>query len=76
MAYMSDMGRLDGSWHIEAEARLTIIDFLPRCLGPLPDGAAEYCSEYMAACGIKALDPRVEPSQLPYSRSMALRCFK
>merc|ERR1712113_826597 len=32
---------------------LTIIDFLPKCLGPLPDSAAEYCSEYMAASGIK-----------------------
>jgi len=30
----------------------TIIDFLPRCLGPLPDSAAEYCSEYMNATGI------------------------
>jgi len=30
----------------------TIIDFLPRCLGPLPDSAAEYCSEYMHAAGI------------------------
>ncbi len=32
--------------------RMTIIDFLPRCLGPLPDGAADYCSEYMPR-GIK-----------------------
>jgi len=31
----------------------TIIDMLPRCLGPLPDSAAEYCSEYMHATGIK-----------------------
>merc|ERR1711862_341530 len=35
------------------DLKLTIIDFLPRCLGPLPDSAAEYCSEYMAASGIK-----------------------
>merc|ERR1711953_87714 len=35
------------------DMELTIIDFLPRCLGPLPEGAAEYCSEYMHACGIK-----------------------
>jgi len=35
------------------EVKVTIIDFLPRCLGPLPDSAAEYCSEYMQACGIK-----------------------
>mmetsp|Transcript_71776 Transcript_71776/g.124497 ORF Transcript_71776/g.124497 Transcript_71776/m.124497 type:complete len:460 (+) Transcript_71776:99-1478(+) len=32
---------------------LTIIDFLPRCLGPLPDSAAEYCTEYMHSAGIK-----------------------
>jgi len=31
----------------------TIIDFLPRCLGPLPDSAAWYCSEYMNAAGVK-----------------------
>jgi len=35
------------------EVSLTLIDFLPRCLGPLPDSAAEYCSEYMHAAGIK-----------------------
>merc|ERR1711966_22670 len=33
--------------------KVTIIDFLPRCLGPLPDSAADYCSEYMNAVGIK-----------------------
>jgi len=35
------------------EVKLTIIDFLKRCLGPLPDSAADYCSEYMHAAGIK-----------------------
>jgi len=39
--------------HFFPDLKLTIIDFLPRCLGPLPDIAAEYCSEYMNACGIK-----------------------
>merc|ERR1711974_161794 len=39
--------------HFFPELELTIIDFLPRCLGPLPDIAAEYCSEYMHSCGIK-----------------------
>jgi len=33
--------------------KLTIIDFLPRCLGPLPDKAAHYCSDYMTEVGIK-----------------------
>ena len=39
--------------HFFPDLKLTIIDFLPRCLGPLPDSAAEYCSEYMNATGIK-----------------------
>ena len=39
--------------HFFPDVKLTIIDFLPRCLGPLPDSAANYCSEYMNACGIK-----------------------
>jgi len=39
--------------HFFPSLQMTIIDFLPRCLGPLPDGAAMYCSEYMAAVGIK-----------------------
>jgi len=39
--------------HFFPDLHLTIIDFLPRCLGPLPDIAAEYCSEYMHSCGIK-----------------------
>jgi len=39
--------------HFFPNLKITIIDFLPRCLGPLPDSAAQYCSEYMAASGIK-----------------------
>jgi NADH dehydrogenase FAD-containing subunit len=39
--------------HFFPNLKLTIIDFLPRCLGPLPDSAAQYCSEYMSASGIK-----------------------
>jgi len=27
--------------------KLTIIDFLPKCLGPLPEKAANYCDNYM-----------------------------
>jgi hypothetical protein len=51
--------------HFFPKMRLTIIDFLPRCLGPLPDRAAEYCSEYMHASGIKEFysckyDPKSE----------------
>jgi len=32
--------------------KLSIIDFLPRCLGPLPDSAAKYCETYMQKKGI------------------------
>merc|ERR1712079_185759 len=32
---------------------LTIIDFFSRCLGPLPESAAKYCSEYLKRVGIK-----------------------
>jgi len=39
--------------HFFPDIKLTIIDFLPRSLGPLPDGAAIYCQEYMNASGIK-----------------------
>lgn len=51
-------GFIGVEWATEIEyffpdVSLTIIDFLPRCLGPLPDSAADYCSEYMHATGIK-----------------------
>jgi len=51
-------GFIGVEWATELEyyfpsLKVTIIDFLPRCLGPLPDSAADYCSEYMAAVGIK-----------------------
>jgi len=51
-------GFIGVEWATELEyyfpdLKVTIIDFLPRCLGPLPDGAAEYCSEYMSSVGIK-----------------------
>eukprot|EP00932_Pfiesteria_piscicida_P008603 SRR837773.19087.p1 GENE.SRR837773.19087~~SRR837773.19087.p1 ORF type:complete len:312 (+),score=163.40 SRR837773.19087:128-937(+) len=32
--------------------KLTIIDFLPQCLGPLPAKAAKYCERYMNRKGI------------------------
>jgi len=63
-------GFIGVEWATEIEyffpdIKLTIIDFLPRCLGPLPDSAADYCSEYMSAAGIKEFynmkyDPKSE----------------
>jgi len=32
---------------------VTVVDFLPRCLGPLPDDAARYCEEFMRRQGIR-----------------------
>jgi len=35
--------------------KLTIIDFLPQCLGPLPAKAAGYCTNYMKSVGINCV---------------------
>ena len=32
--------------------RVFLVDFMPRCLGPLPEDAAAYCEEYMRKHGI------------------------
>lgn len=39
--------------HFFPNLKLTIIDFLPNCLGPLPARAANYCARYMTKHGIK-----------------------
>ena len=46
------------------QMKLTIVDFLPRCLGPLPDSAADYSSECMSASGIKEFyDCKYDPKK-------------
>jgi len=39
--------------HFFPKLKLTIMDFLPNCLGPLPAKAANYCDRYMKRKGIK-----------------------
>lgn len=39
--------------HFFPDLDITIIDFMRRCLGPLPLAAAEYCSAYMQKAGIQ-----------------------
>merc|ERR1712137_518927 len=39
--------------HFFPDVKLTIIDFLPNCLGPLPKKAADYCANYMKKHNIK-----------------------
>jgi len=39
--------------HFFPNVKLTIIDFLPNCLGPLPKKAADYCANYMKKHHIK-----------------------
>jgi hypothetical protein len=39
--------------HFFPGGQLSICDFLPNCLGPLPKKAADYCKNYMDAHGIK-----------------------
>merc|ERR1712187_1031321 len=38
--------------HFFPKLKLTILDALPQCLGPLPAKAAQYCSNYMERHGI------------------------
>jgi len=38
--------------HFFPKLKITMIDFLPNCLGPLPVKAQEYCDNYMAKVGI------------------------
>jgi apoptosis-inducing factor 2 len=38
--------------HYFPNMTITIIDFLPKCLGPLPESAASYCDNYMKENGI------------------------
>ena len=37
-----------------------IIDFLSKCLGSLPDSAAEYYSEYLSAAGNEEFLKKIE----------------
>jgi hypothetical protein len=39
--------------HFFPNVKLSIVDMLPNCLGPLPKKAATYCSNYMERKGIK-----------------------
>merc|ERR1719258_57947 len=41
--------------HYFPSLKLTIIDFLPQCLGPLPAKAAQYCTNYMKSKGINCV---------------------
>ncbi|CAE8714351.1 unnamed protein product [Polarella glacialis] len=59
--------------HFFPDIKLTIIDFLPRCLGPLPDSAANYCSEYMSASGIKEFyDCKFDPKNPDFWKKIEL----
>ncbi len=41
--------------HFFPKLDLTIIDFLPNCLGPLPKDAQAYCEKYMSSKGEELL---------------------
>ncbi|CAK0807913.1 unnamed protein product, partial [Prorocentrum cordatum] len=41
--------------HFVPGLRVTLCDFLPGCLGPLPQDAVSYCQEYMERHGIQTL---------------------
>merc|ERR1712061_758927 len=35
------------------DIQVTLVDFLPNCLGPLPKDSVVYCEQYMQRCQIK-----------------------
>lgn len=39
--------------HFFPDLTVTVVDFFPKCLGPLPNDAAEYCEKYMKSKGIR-----------------------
>eukprot|EP00747_Dinoflagellata_sp_TGD_P196755 gnl/TRDRNA2_/TRDRNA2_67268_c1_seq1.p1 gnl/TRDRNA2_/TRDRNA2_67268_c1~~gnl/TRDRNA2_/TRDRNA2_67268_c1_seq1.p1 ORF type:complete len:392 (+),score=60.86 gnl/TRDRNA2_/TRDRNA2_67268_c1_seq1:70-1176(+) len=41
--------------HHFPQLQITVSDFLPRCLGPLPEEAAVYCEQFMKDRGIKTV---------------------
>lgn len=46
---------------------LTILDFLPNPLGPLPPGAAAYCKKYMARVGIHQYYEKSKKNEWDYN---------
>ncbi|CAK9115340.1 unnamed protein product [Durusdinium trenchii] len=49
--------------HFFPKLKLTIVDVLPRCLGPLPERAAKYCERYMTKVGIQQVyDIKYDPA--------------
>lgn len=50
--------------HFFPNLKLTILDFLPNCLGPLPVAAQNYCDNYMANAGINVYyNTKYEPEK-------------
>ncbi|CAD7923099.1 unnamed protein product [Amoebophrya sp. A25] len=53
--------------------KITVIDFLPNCLGPLPVSAQEYCDKYMQQVGIKTVyGIKYEPKSAEFWQKIGL----
>jgi NADH dehydrogenase FAD-containing subunit len=53
--------------------KISIIDFLPNCLGPLPPDAQAYCEEYMKGVGIKMFwSTKYEPNKPEFWNKIGL----
>eukprot|EP00927_Polykrikos_kofoidii_P079180 TRINITY_DN7596_c0_g1_i1.p1 TRINITY_DN7596_c0_g1~~TRINITY_DN7596_c0_g1_i1.p1 ORF type:complete len:476 (-),score=82.38 TRINITY_DN7596_c0_g1_i1:80-1507(-) len=56
---------------------VTVIDFLHRCLGPLPEKAAAYCAQYMTTAGIKQVyNQKYAPDSEAFWETIGLPCRK
>jgi len=54
--------------HFFPNIKVAICDMLPKCLGPLPDKAKDYCQKYMDGRGIKSVyKAKFNPNNPDYS---------
>jgi len=59
--------------HFFPNLELTILDFLPNCLGPLPEYAKSYCNKYMANHKIKQVYNTKKPDKGDLAKAIEKR---
>merc|ERR1712224_538693 len=75
---VSGAGFIGVEWATELQyffpkLKITIIDFLPNCLGPLPPPAQKYCEKYMKKVGINCFfGLKYEPNNQTFWNTIGL----
>lgn len=59
--------------HFFPAIRVTVVDFLPRCLGHLPHEAAKYCEEFMKKLGVRTFyKEKFDPQNAAFWRRISI----